>query len=79
MDWNFSFGWMFLGLLITVAGTLVVLFHRQIADNMAGGVSSYDKVKIFGIVAIGVGFLVMSNLHTLLLSAFVQLVFKRNG
>ena len=77
MDWNFSLGWFMVGLLIFVAGGAMVLFYQQIADNMASGVSSYDRTKFWGIIVMGVGFLVMTNLHTALLSLFVSLVFHR--
>lgn len=62
MDYEFSFGWMVAGLVITIAGALVVVFYRPIADNLASGVSSYEKVKLFGIIAIIVGLLTTSNL-----------------
>ena len=77
MDWNFNIGWFILGLMIMVGGTLGMVFHRQIADNMASGVASYDKVKLFSGIAIGLGLLIMMNLHTLILTFFVNLVFKR--
>lgn len=75
MDWNFSFGWFFLGLLILIAGTLVTVFYQPISDNMASGVSSYERVKLFGIITAVVGLTVMANLHTLILSFFVNIVF----
>ena len=50
---------------------------NTIADNIANGVSSYEKVKLVGIIVAIVGFLVMANLHTLILSLFVNLVFNR--
>ena len=62
MDYEFNFGWMIAGLVITIAGALVVVFYRPIADNLASGVSSYEKVKLFGIIAIIVGLLTTSNL-----------------
>lgn len=74
MDWNFSFGWVFVGLLIFSAGGAVVLFYRQIADNMASGVASYGRVKFWGLVIAGVGLIIMTNLHTLLLTLFVNLI-----
>ncbi len=77
MDWNFNIGWFILGLMIMVGGTLMMVFHRQIADNMASGVASYDKVKLFAGLAIGLGLLIMMNLHTLILTIFVNIVFKR--
>lgn len=76
MDWNFSFGWFFLGVLILIAGTCVTVFYQQISDNMASGVSSYERVKLVGIITAIVGFIVMANLHTLILSFFVDIVFN---
>lgn len=77
MNWNFSLGWMFLGLLILIGGALMVVFYQPISDNFASGVSSYKSVKKWGLIIAGVGLLVMSNLHTLLLTAFVNIVFLR--
>ncbi|MBQ9016954.1 hypothetical protein IJ103_01765 [Candidatus Saccharibacteria bacterium] len=74
MNWQFSFGWVFVGFLIFAAGGAIVLFYRQIADNFASGVASYDRVKFWGIIIAIVGFVIMINLHTLLLSAFVNLI-----
>lgn len=77
MDWNFSFGWMFIGLIITAACGAIVANYQKIADNMLSGVSSYDRVKFWGMVGVGIGLAVMANIHTFLLTLFVNLVFKR--
>ncbi len=77
MEYTFSLGWMFAGLAIAIVGGLVVIFYRQIAENMANGVSSYEKVKLFGVIAIVVGLLITANLHTFLLGLLVNLLFKR--
>lgn len=77
MDWTFSIGWVFVGLLIAAAGAAMVVFYKPIADNIAGGINYYDKVKLFGIIGIILGLLIMANLHTAILTAFVNLVFKR--
>ncbi len=77
INWNFSFGWLFAGILIFIAGGAVVFFYRQIAENFAHGVSSYDKVKLAGIIICALGIIVMTNLHTLILRLFVSAVFKR--
>jgi hypothetical protein len=74
ISWEFSVGWFLLGLIIFIAGGLVVLFYRQISENLASGVSSYSRVKLFGLIAAGVGMLVMMNLHTFLLRLFVSLI-----
>lgn len=77
MDFTFSIGWMFGGIAITIVGGLVVIFYRQISDNLVNGVSSYEKVKLFGIITSVVGLLVAMNLHTLILTWLVQVVFNR--
>ena len=74
MDFTFSIGWLFGGLAIAGAGTAVVFFHRQIAENMASGVSSYEKVKLFGVITIVIGLLVAMNLHTFLLTLLVNVI-----
>jgi len=77
MEYEFSLGWLFGGIAIVVAGALIVIFYKQIADNLANGVSSYDKVKLFGIIAIIVGLIITANLHTFLLGLLVNLLFHR--
>jgi hypothetical protein len=67
MDFTFSFGWMIAGLVIAAAGGAVVFFYRQIAHGLANGISSYDHIKLFGIITIVVGLLVAMNLHVIVL------------
>lgn len=74
MDFTFSIGWVFGGLLIAAAGGLVVINYQRIADNLVSGVSSYDKVKLFGIITIAVGLIVAMNLHTLILTILVNFI-----
>ena len=77
MDWNFSIGWMITGLIILAASGAVVANYQKISDTMLSGVSSYDRVKFWGMIGVGLGLAVMANLHTLILTFFVNLVFKR--
>lgn len=77
MEYEFSLGWMFGGLLIALAGGLIVIFYKQIADNLANGVSSYDRVKLFGIITTVVGLLITANLHTFILKLLVNLLFGK--
>ena len=72
---SFNIGAFFIGLIILAAGGACVVFYQKIGDHIAHGVSSYDHVKLFGIIAIGIGFLVMTNLHTVILTALVRLIF----
>ena len=75
MDFTFNFGWMFAGIAITIAGVLIVVFYRQIAETLANGVSSYNHVKLFGIITAIVGLLVTANLHLLILTLIVNMFF----
>ena len=77
MDFEYSIGWMFGGLAIALAGGLIVIFYKQIADNLANGVSSYDHVKLFGVITTIVGLLITANLHTFLLSLITNLLFGK--
>lgn len=64
------------GLAITLAGALVVIFYRPIAENMANGVSSYEKVKLFGIIAVIIGLLTTSNLLLFVFNLLFGFLFK---
>ena len=77
MDFTFSVGWMIAGLVIAAAGGLIVYFYRPIAENMANGVSSYEHVKLFGVITIVVGLLVTANLHLFVLTLIVHLITGR--
>ncbi|MBQ6375758.1 hypothetical protein IJJ37_02430 [Candidatus Saccharibacteria bacterium] len=77
MDFTFDFGWMVGGLVIAAAGGAIVLFYRQIAENLANGVASYERVKLFGIITIVVGLLITANLHTFILTLLVHLITGR--
>lgn len=74
MDFEFSVGWMIAGLVIAAAGGAVVFFYKPIAENLANGVSSYERVKLFGIITTVVGLLITANLHTLVLSLIIKLI-----
>ena len=76
MDWNFNIGWMVLGLAILIASGAVVANYQKISDHMLSGISSYDRVKFWGLIGVVVGLIVMANLHTLLLTALVKVLFK---
>lgn len=77
MDFTFDFGWMIGGLIIAAAGGAIVIFYRQIAENLANGVSSYEHVKLFGIITIVVGLIITANLHTFILTLLVNLITGR--
>lgn len=72
---SFSIGAFIIGFLILAAGGACVVFYQKIGDNLAHGVHSYDHVKLFGIITIAVGFLVMTNLYSVILEWLIRLVF----
>ena len=77
MNYTFSIGWLLGGIAIVVAGGLIVVFYKQIADNLVNGVSSYEKVKLFGLITIVIGLICMTNLHTFVLGWLVNWIFVR--
>ena len=77
MDFEYSIGWMFGGLAIALAGGLIVIFYRWISENFANGVSSYEHVKLFGVITIIVGLLITANLHIFVLSLITHLLFGK--
>lgn len=74
MEFEYSIGWLFGGLAITIAGGLIVIFYKQIADNLASGVQSYGKVKAFGVVTSIIGLICVANLHILILTLIVNII-----
>jgi hypothetical protein len=75
MQYEFSIGSFFLGLVILIVGAAFVRWYQPIADNMGSGVASYDRFRLWALITCGVGFIVMLNLHTLILTWFFSLLF----
>jgi uncharacterized membrane protein YidH (DUF202 family) len=78
MQYEFSIGSFFLGLVILIAGAAFTRWYQVIADNLGSGVASYDRFRLWALIACGVGFIVMLNLHTLILGWFFSLLFPGN-
>ena len=72
--WEFNIGWFLAGIAAIVVGTLIIVFHKWIGDNFASGMVSYGKIKLFGLAAIGIGLLFMTNLHTTLLRLIFHII-----
>ena len=77
MEYNFSIGAFFLGLLIIVVSAAVLFWYRQIAENMLSSTASYDKLRFWAVIGILVGLLVTFNLHTFILGWLLGFVFHR--
>ena len=75
-----SFGAFFLGLLIVIAGAASVKYNRQIADsfgdsgvaNMIGPGNKYSVFKLYSIIAIIIGLIIMFGLHTFFVSLIIS-------
>lgn len=79
MEYEFSFGWALIGLLVMIVATVVLRFHQPIANAMGGGVVDYDRYKLYSLIALGVGFLTMLNLVPLLLFMIASSLFGGGG
>ena len=77
MGFQFSFEWFFGGLAAVIIGALIVVFHKQIGDHLANGVTSYDKIKLVGVIAIAAGLVCVANLHLIVLNFIANLFFGR--
>ncbi|QWQ32422.1 hypothetical protein KOY48_00910 [Candidatus Minimicrobia naudis] len=60
MLYQFSFGLLFFGILVLIAGGIVVVFHQKLADNLGKRRAVVcDRFKFWGLVTCGVGFAIM--------------------
>ena len=75
--YEFSTGWFFMGLLILAIGIAFVRYYQWVADNFGGGAGSYERYKLFAFITCALGFIVMINLHTLILTSLVQALFPQ--
>ena len=67
MEYTFSWSWFFIGILVFLASAALVVWYRPIADNFGSGVGSYDRFRMWGLIGCGIGFIMMLNLHTVIL------------
>ncbi|MBR5419299.1 hypothetical protein IK110_03570 [Candidatus Saccharibacteria bacterium] len=75
MNWQFSWGWFFIGIAVMAISLVIIKSHRWIGDNVVGGgVDGYNKVKLAGIIGCIVGIVFISNIHTLILYFIMHLV-----
>jgi hypothetical protein len=79
MEYMFSWSWFFGGILVLLAGAALTIWYRQLADIFGSGVSSYERYRLYGLIACLLGIIVMLNLHTLLLQWFFGMLFSRSS
>jgi len=78
MEYTFDLGTFFIGLIIMIAGAAFMRWHQFIADNLGGGVMSYDKYKLWALATCVLGFLVMVNMHWFILGNLFIMIFRRS-
>lgn len=79
MEYEFSWTSFIIGLLVLAAGVVFMRFHQWIADNLGAGVGSYERYKLYALIACALGLVVMINLHSLILRWFFGMIFGRSG
>ena len=67
MEYEFSVAWFVVGFLVTVTGGLFMKYHQFVADNLGGGIGSYDRYKLAALITIVMGLIFMVNLHSIIL------------
>jgi hypothetical protein len=67
MEYTFSWTMFFIGMLIVGASVALIVWYQPIADSFGYGVTSYERFRLYGILGCLLGFIVMLNVHTLLL------------
>ena len=76
---SFSIGTFVFGVIITILSAIFVGYHRNIADNLGGGVADYERYKKWGLIAVAVGIIVMLNLHRFILGFIIKAIFNTNS
>jgi hypothetical protein len=68
-----TIGSFILGLIILAAGVAFMKYHQQVADSFGSGSVGYDRYKLAALIVCGVGIVIMTGLHTLILMLIVNL------
>ena len=72
-----NIGTLISGVVIILLGTAFIYFHKPIADNLGGGLGSYQKYKLYGVIAVVFGFLILFNIPQFLLNQILSVFFSR--
>ncbi len=73
--YEFSWLWFFIGIVIAIAGALILKYYDKVADAMGSGVAYYQRWKIVGLVTFAAGIFISLNLHTLIIEFVARLIF----
>ena len=72
-----NIGTLISGVVIILLGTAFIYFYTPIADNLGGGLGSYQKYKLYGVIAVVFGFLILFNIPQFLLNQVLSVFFSR--
>ena len=70
---EFEIGTFFMGMMIVVGGVLMVRYYKEISDNFVNGISSYDKVRLWGLGVTIFGLLFAFNIVKWLLVTLIKM------
>ncbi|MBP6925259.1 hypothetical protein KBE46_00340 [Candidatus Saccharibacteria bacterium] len=70
---EFEIGTFFMGMMIVVGGVLMVRYYKEISDNFVNGISSYDKVRLWGLGVTIFGLLFAFNIVQWLLVTLIKM------
>ena len=74
---KFSLGGFMFGAIAMIIGILMVRFYKVIADNLAGGLATYDKIRMWGVGVAVFGVLMMFGIIQWLLVLVLRQVFPQ--
>jgi hypothetical protein len=63
------------GIIIMALSAVFIRFHRPIANEIGGGLGSYEKYKLYGLIGVGFGILMMFNIPAFLLLLIASMFF----
>ena len=74
---KFSLGGFMFGAIAMIIGILMVRFYKGIADNLPGGLATYDKIRMWGVGVAVFGVLMMFGIIQWLLVLVLRQVFPQ--
>ena len=73
--YSFSLLWFFIGIIVSVAGALILKYYDKVSEAMGSGVAYYQRWKIVGLVTFVAGIFIAFNIHTLVIEFVARLIF----
>lgn len=75
MQYEFSVGAFFIGIIVLGIGIAFVKWHQKVADSFGSGVVSYDRYKLYALITCGFGLLLLLNLPAFILELVLGNIF----